>query len=378
MKLVWLLIALPVAGWAQSSKELKVKGVLTTAKTVDTVVISYRSGDDLVSDTISVKNGEFKYKGVIKEPVLGSIIFKSPDVLVQNSRSGLKAYGMPVFFEPGTIDIVSKDSVQATQVSGSKAHADYEALQKAKKAYDIQLNGLYADYNAASQAKDKAAMDAIELRINTLDSTIRETVYLPFVKSRSASPVALYAVKQYAGYEINADKVDPVYALLPASIKAYPSAIAFKELVDIARKTGIGKTAMDFTQADTLGNPVSLSSFKGKYVLVDFWASWCGPCRRENPNVVKVFDKYKDRNFTILSVSLDRPNAKDKWLKAIHDDKLDWTHVSDLKYWDNAVAKQYGVRAIPGNLLLDPSGKIIAKNLRGEDLERELAKVIGN
>ena len=344
---------------------------------VDAVVVSYRNGDVLVSDTISVRNGEYKYKGVIAEPVLGSVTFKSPEVLVQNSRGGAKSYTVPVFFEGGSIDIKSNDSVQATQISGSKAHADYETLQTRKKTFDVQLNALYADYNAADQKKDKTAMDAIELQINALDSTIKETVYLPFVKAKATSPVALYAVKQYAGYEINADKVDPIYALLPASTRALPSAVAYKELIDIARMTGIGKMAMDFTQADTLGNPVSLSSFKGKYVLVDFWASWCGPCRRENPNVVKVFDKYRDHNFTILSVSLDRPNAKEKWLKAIHDDKLDWTHVSDLKYWDNAVAKQYGVRAIPGNLLLDPYGKIIAKNLRGEDLERELAKVIG-
>ena len=132
---------------------------------------------------------------------------------------------------------------------------------------------------------------------------------------------------------------------------------------------------MDFTQNDTLGNPVSLSSFKGKYVLVDFWASWCGPCRRENPNVVKTFNAYKDKPFTILSVSLDQPNAKDKWIKAIHDDNLTWTHVSDLQFWNNAVAKQYGIQAIPQNLLLDPQGKIIAKNLRSETLSEKLAEV---
>jgi peroxiredoxin len=121
---------------------------------------------------------------------------------------------------------------------------------------------------------------------------------------------------------------------------------------------------------------VSLSSFKGKYVLVDFWASWCGPCRQENPNVVKAFNKFKDKNFTILGVSLDRPNAKDRWLKAIHDDGLAWNHVSDLKYWDNEVAKLYGIRAIPQNLLLDPQGKIIARNLNGEALDKKLEEVI--
>ncbi len=134
--------------------------------------------------------------------------------------------------------------------------------------------------------------------------------------------------------------------------------------------------AMDFTQNDTLGNPVSLSSFKGRYVLVDFWASWCGPCRAENPNVVKVFHKYKDRNFHIIGVSLDRPGQKERWMKAIHEDKLEWTQLSDLKFWDNEVAKQYGINAIPQNLLLDPEGKIIAKNLRGEELDQRLGEVI--
>ena len=113
-----------------------------------------------------------------------------------------------------------------------------------------------------------------------------------------------------------------------------------------------------------------------KYVLVDFWASWCGPCRVENPNVVKVFNQYKDKGFTVLGVSLDREGAKDKWMKAIHDDNLTWTHVSDLKFWNNAVAQQYGIKAIPMNLLIDPQGKIIAKNIRGEELGQVVEKAV--
>ncbi len=141
-----------------------------------------------------------------------------------------------------------------------------------------------------------------------------------------------------------------------------------------AGKIAIGNMAPDFTMADTEGKPVSLSSFKGKYVLVDFWASWCGPCRGENPNVVANFNKYKTKNFTVLGVSLDED--KTKWLAAIKSDNLTWAHVSDLKGWSNAAAKVYGVESIPFNVLLDPTGKIIAMDLRDEDLGGKLGEVV--
>ena len=151
-----------------------------------------------------------------------------------------------------------------------------------------------------------------------------------------------------------------------------------QEKIKIAKKTGIGRMAIDFTQNDTLDKPVALSSFRGKYVLLDFWASWCGPCRAENPNLVNTFNKYHDKGFQILSVSLDKPGAKERWLQAIHDDGLNWSHVSDLQFWGNAVARQYGIEAIPQNLLLDPKGKIIAKNLQGEELGKKLATLYTN
>lgn len=131
---------------------------------------------------------------------------------------------------------------------------------------------------------------------------------------------------------------------------------------------------MDFTQNDINGKAVKLSDFKGKYVLLDFWASWCGPCRAENPNVLKAYNQYKDKNFTILGVSLDEKG--DAWQKAIKDDALPWMQVSDLKGWQNEASSKYGISGIPANFLINPEGIIIAKDLRGEDLETKLAEVL--
>jgi thiol-disulfide isomerase/thioredoxin len=280
------------------------------------------------------------------------------------------------YMDYGTNMAKSVDSFSNVTISGSAANADYKKLRESLKAYDPKMTALSKQYMDLRKVDDKAGMDKIEEEVDKLQADMKQEVYKPFLKNNPNSPVAIYALRQYAGYDINPEEIEPMYNQLAASIKNSPSAKTFYKEVDIAKKTAIGKYALEFTQNDTLGKPVSLSSLKVKYLLVDFWASWCGPCRAENPNVVKAFEKYKAKGFHILSVSLDQPGAKDKWINAIHDDGMPWTHVSDLKYWQNEVAQLYGIQAIPQNLLLDPSGKIVAKNLRGKTLDDKLAQFL--
>jgi peroxiredoxin len=282
-----------------------------------------------------------------------------------------------VFTGPGKVRVNSTDSFSNVVVKGSKQHEAYLAMQAVQKPYDEKMKVLYQDYSKANAAKDIAQRDRVEASIDSLDEVMKEAVMGDLIRKNPSSPIAFMALQQYAGWDINPDKIEPLFNSLPETVRAYPSAKSFKEQLETAKLTGIGRMAPEFTQNDTLDQPVQLSSFKGRYLLIDFWASWCGPCRQENPNVVKVFNQYKDKNFHILGVSLDRAGQKDKWMKAIHDDNLTWSHVSDLKFWDNAVSKQYGIRAIPQNLLLDPSGKIIAKNLRGEALAKKMEELLG-
>ena len=152
-----------------------------------------------------------------------------------------------------------------------------------------------------------------------------------------------------------------------------PTGMAISEYITREKKTSIGAIAPEFAAADTAGRLIALSSLKGKYVLLDFWAAWCGPCRQENPNVVQAFHKYKEKGFTVLGVSLDR-ERKD-WLKGVRDDKLTWTNVSELKYFESPTAVLYGIESIPRNFLLDPNGKIIGRDLRGPDLNEKLEEV---
>ena len=343
----------------------------------DWIFLQYRANSEWKIDSVQAKDGKYSFSGMVPEPTAGRIRVRY--VLDAAGKKVPTISGRDiavVFLQPGKIKVTNVDSFSNVQVKGSAAHNEYVKLNKLGKTYDERMQPLFEKYSAYAKVKDKENQDKVEKEIDALDAEKREKVYGEYVKNNPSSPLAFYALQQFAGWEINADVIEPLYNSLSEANRNYPSAVLFKEDVAIAKKTGIGKLAMDFTQNDTLGSPVMLSSFKGRYVLVDFWASWCGPCRAENPNVVKVFNKYKGQNFHIIGVSLDRPGQKEKWMKAIHDDQLEWTHVSDLKFWDNEVAKQYGIKAIPQNLLLDPEGKIIAKNLRGEELEQKLGEVM--
>ncbi|HMU47807.1 MAG TPA: TlpA disulfide reductase family protein [Chitinophagaceae bacterium] len=342
----------------------------------DWVYLQYRAHDDWQTDSVRVKEGKYRFTGTLEEPVLARLRVKylpnaNGEKITPNNKRDLTS----IFIEPGKIRISSIDSFSNVSVKGSASHAAYVKMNNSIKPLALKREKLIENWYAANDKKDTDAKKKIEDEIDGVDEEIRIAKGNIFKKNPS-SPIAVQILRDFAGWEINADEVQPLFDLLPESFKKYPSAIALKEEVEIAAKTGIGKMALDFTQNDTLDVPVSLSSFRGKYVLIDFWASWCGPCRAENPNVVKTFDKYKDRNFHIIGVSLDRPGQKEKWLKAIHDDHLAWTQVSDLKFWDNEVAKQYGIRAIPQNLLLNPEGVIIAKNLKGEELDEKLGEAI--
>jgi peroxiredoxin len=166
--------------------------------------------------------------------------------------------------------------------------------------------------------------------------------------------------------------IDKIFNGMHGLVKNNSRGIAIKEKIDKYMTVAVGKTAPEFSAPDTSGKTVSLSSFRGKYVLIDFWASWCGPCREENPNVVKAYNRFHNKNFEILSVSLDQPGKHAEWVKAIQKDGMPWFHVSDLKFWNSEIAKLYAIKSIPQNFLIDPQGKIIAQQLRGEALIKAL------
>jgi peroxiredoxin len=192
--------------------------------------------------------------------------------------------------------------------------------------------------------------------------------------SSFAAPVILQGIS----YEMEASEIESLVNVLDTNVAKTEIVISLKERAEKMKSVEVGRTAPDFTMNDVDGKPVTLSEVygKSKLLLVDFWASWCGPCRRENPNVVKVWKEFNKKGFDVLGVSLDRPGDKENWVKAIKDDNLTWNHVSDLQYWNCAAAKLYAVNSIPANFLLDEKGTIIAKGLREEYLYNKVKELL--
>ena len=359
---LFLLISLSVAGQAPS-RTFRLNGQFRGPDTLaKKVFIQYRGAQGWKMDSSIVTAGAFSFTGKIKEPTL--VRFMARNVTES------------IFLMPGTQRIRLNSDGKGLRVFGSEAHRAYRKLKKQSAPYDKEYQARIADYQAYAKSKETAKQAAVEAKLDSLDELRKERVYRRFLTETPNTPISPFVLQEYAGWDIDPAKTEPLYNTLTKTEKQYPSIVEFKQNLDMAKRTQVGAAAMEFVQNDTLEKPLALSSFRGKYVLIDFWASWCGPCRVENPNVVKAFQQFRSKNFTVLGVSLDRPGQKDKWMKAIHDDNLTWSHVSDLKFWSNAVAVQYGIRAIPQNLLVDPNGIIIGKNLRGEKLMSALEKTL--
>jgi peroxiredoxin len=317
------------------------------------------NGEWLKKDSAQLENGVCKFEGAVKYP---EVYFLS----VSEEKDKL-----PFFIENAVIRLSGEaGSLPKTKITGSAVNNEFQTLQLQLDQLDNKAMEFYKESKENEKEGFKMKADSLMTLTDNLSIQI-DDLQKEYIKAHPASWISPYLLSRVF-YDMEADVLNDFLKGLDVKLDSVSLVVSLKKRVDKLEMVAIGKIAPDFTMNDILGNPVKLSNIysKNSYTLVDFWASWCGPCRRENPNVVSVFNSFRNKGFGVLGISLDTDNGK--WLKAIDSDKLTWTHLSDLKGWKNEVALLYSVNSIPANILIDNTGKIVGRNLREEKLREAI------
>ena len=345
--------------------EYKVSGTIAGDLGDSTKVYLRKSDADLQpadSDSTALAGGAFPFSGEIEEPQLHYIFI-----------DGVRG-GIPLILEPGSLNITAhKDSLNAAVVSGTPQNEAYADFLEGSRQLVMRRNSINQEMRAAMVAKDSANMEALRDEFFELQEE-GVNYERSFVETHPEALIsALVVNRMLQTQSVPARDIEALFNGLSDEIRNTALGTGIATRLDATRRTAIGSKAPDFSAPTPSGEELSLNQVLGKVTLVDFWAAWCRPCRAENPNVVRVYEKYKDKGLSILGVSLDR-NAAD-WKKAIADDRLDWHHVSNVRYFDE-IAELYNVSAIPASFILDENGVIVAKNLRGQELEDKIAELL--
>ncbi|MFV0289903.1 MAG: redoxin domain-containing protein [Mangrovibacterium sp.] len=370
---LFMLALITLASACQPKNAYNISGTIANADSGMVFLVKPVGRSVEVIDSTQVVKGEFKFKTA-----------QTDTVQLVALRFNDKQYFAQFLIEPASFKITAyADSLNmsTSKVSGSETTNAFNVYLDEMNKLQAEMQKYNSDFQAAQIINNQEKQD--EIRANA-EATQENFIFFSknYVKEHHNSVVATFILHAQLANHLQASELDSLVSKLDGNaITNNPYYPELQEKLQAKKDQELaleavseGKEAPDFTLPTPDGTNVSLSQFRGKYVLLDFWASWCGPCRKENPNVLAAYNKFKSKNFDILAVSLDKDKAK--WEEAIAKDGLPWTHVSDLKFWNSDVAKLYAVKGIPASFLIDPNGIIVAKNLRGEELEKKLAELL--